>query len=118
MIGLTPCVTFAQAGLPQHHVNAWPPRPVCVIHAPFLNWWNAAGGKLITIEPPTGVVTVLSGPVILKLVASSKIGVAFGTCTAATYELNGRENTFVGILKLPPTPAPVVVIFLPATLAT
>src|SRR5260221_13769841 len=73
MIGWVPCVIFAHAGLPQHQVNAWPPRPVCVIHALFLNAWNAAGAKLFSIEPPTGVVGVLSGPVILKLVASSMI---------------------------------------------
>src|SRR5687768_17260510 len=70
MIGLVPCVIFAQAGLPQHQVNTAAARPVCVIHAPFLNWWNAAGAKLITIVPPSGVVGTASGPVILKLVAS------------------------------------------------
>src|SRR5262245_47736249 len=93
--GLTPWLIFAHAGLPQHQANIYPCRPVCVIQAPFLNAWNAAGGKLMVIivvmniEPPTGVVGVLSGPVILKLDASWMIGVAFGTCTAATYELNG-----------------------------
>src|SRR5262245_63119240 len=68
MIGLVPCVIFAHAGLPQHHVNAWPWRPVCVFQALFLNAWNAAGAKLFNIEPPTGVVAGLSGAVILKLV--------------------------------------------------
>src|SRR6188474_976772 len=55
MIGLVPCVIFAQPGLPQHQVNAWPARPVWVIHAFFLNAWNAAGAKLFTIEPPSAV---------------------------------------------------------------
>jgi hypothetical protein len=83
--GLVPCVIFVQpAPMSKHQVNIEPWRPVCVAHAPFLNAWNAAGGKVIpTIEPPSPRVGVASGPVIRKLVASWMNGVLWMP-TAAT----------------------------------
>src|SRR5688572_30779351 len=89
--GLVPWVIFAQCGLPQHHVNIEPPRPVCVAHAPFLKAWSAAGAKVLPIEPLKDVAGVFAGAVIPKLVKICRTGVAFLTTT--TLPDVGFENT-------------------------
>ena len=59
-------------------------------------------------------VAVLRGPVIWKLVASWITGVAFGTWIAVVTPGSGWFSALVGTTNVPPTPAPVVVTFLPA----
>src|SRR5262245_4798950 len=105
-----------------HQVNIEPLRPVCVAHAPLRNAWNAAVFTPLRIVPAGGVVRVMSGPVILKLVASCSTWGAYFTSTARRYGGNGAENAPTGITKPPPlpiaVPLPSVTRFFPAACFT
>jgi hypothetical protein len=83
MIGLVPCVIFAQAGLPQQNVKLLAAATGLGHPRALLELVEGRRSEAHHHRAAERRGRVLSGPVILKLVASWMIGVAFGTCTAA-----------------------------------
>src|SRR5258706_3117945 len=113
---LLPWVALLQPGLPQQYVNIAPwTRPVCCANAFFWNLrqfaFHFAPGDSVGLVDMTSVPT-LCGPVMAKLVPSWMIAGAFFTGTAAVIPGSGWFRTIVGSVNVPPTPAPVVTIFL------